>query len=110
MPYSYKVLGQSFPASTTIADLYTVPSATNAIVSQISVCNQTSLPASFRVSVAIAGAADTAAQYVIYDVTVDPTDTLFFDIGMTLAATDVVRVKTNTASALSFILFGTQVT
>lgn len=110
MPYAYKVLAQSFPTSTTQADLYTVPSATSAISSQLVVCNQTANAASFRVSVAIAGAADASAQYLFYDVTVDPNDTLFFDMGITLAATDKVRVKTNTASALSFILFGTEVT
>lgn len=110
MPYSYKVLAQAFPTSTTQADLYTVPSATQSISSQLVVCNQTTSPASFRVSVAIAGAADASAQYLFYDVTVDPTDTLFFDLGITLAATDKVRIKVNTASSLSFVLFGTEVT
>lgn len=110
MPYSYKVLAQAFPTATTQADLYTVPSATQAISSQLVVCNQTTAPASFRVSVAIAGAADASAQYLFYDVTVDATDTLFFDLGITLAATDKVRIKVNTASSLSFVLFGTEVT
>jgi hypothetical protein len=110
MPYTYKVLAQSLPSLTTLADLYTVPSLTSAVCSQLVVCNQTANAVSFRASVAIAGATDATSQYLFYDVTVDANDTLFFDLGITLATTDVVRIKTNTASALSFTLFGTQIT
>ena len=39
MATTYKVLGQSAPAAATPADLYTVPSATEAIISTINVVN-----------------------------------------------------------------------
>jgi hypothetical protein len=35
MPTTYKVLGQSNPAATTATTLYTVPSATQAVVSTV---------------------------------------------------------------------------
>lgn len=109
MAYTYKILGQAQPSNTNVADLYTVPGSSATVVSQLVVCNQTALAASFRVSAAAAGAADATSQYLFYDVTVDPNDSLFFDLGMTLAGTDKIRIKSNTASALSFTLFGTEI-
>ena len=40
MATNYKVLGQSIPSATTATTLYTVPAATQAVVSTITVCNQ----------------------------------------------------------------------
>jgi hypothetical protein len=41
MPTTYKVLGQAAPTANTLTDVYTVPSATQAVISTITVCNQT---------------------------------------------------------------------
>lgn len=49
MPTIYKVLGQSNPAATTATTLYTVPSATSAVVSTISVCNQAATSGTYRI-------------------------------------------------------------
>ncbi len=47
MATNYKVLGQSNPSATTATSLYTVPAATQAIVSTITVCNQAASAARF---------------------------------------------------------------
>lgn len=60
MANTYKVLSQTNPSATTLTDSYTVPAATQAIVSSISVANRSAISTSFRISVAIAGAADDA--------------------------------------------------
>jgi hypothetical protein len=39
MPTTYKVLGQSAPAAVTATTLYTVPSATQTVVSTIVIAN-----------------------------------------------------------------------
>jgi len=104
-----KVLGQSNPAATTLTALYTVPAATSVTASTIAICNRTSSNKRARVSVAVAGAADSLEQYLYYDVLVLKNDSIFATIGITLAATDVVRVYTD-AVGLSFNLFGVQVT
>ena len=109
MPEAIKVLGQSDPAATTLTALYTVPAATEAVVSTITICNRTAGTIEARVAVAPAGAADTPAHYLLYDVKIPKNDYLFATIGMTLEATDVVRVYAS-ASGLSFSLFGTEVT
>jgi hypothetical protein len=103
-----KVLGQSNPSVTTLTDIYTVPSNTKTVVSTLTVANRSATPTTFRVSVAIAGAADDLKQYLYYDLGIDGNDTFAATIGITLSATDVVRVYATNAT-LSFQLFGTEI-
>lgn len=100
-----KILGQANPGATTPADLYTVPGATSAVVSSFTVCNLSSGAATFRLSASKAGAATSNKDYIYYDLTLAGNDTFIQTIGMTLAATDVVRVYGSTAN-LAFNLFG----
>ena len=109
MADTFKVLGQSKPAGNTLTDLYTVPGATSAAVSSLAVCNQSASTSKVRVAVAVAGAADTAAQYIVYDALLVPNETKSFVIGMTLATTDIVRALSDSGQ-VSFNLFGVQIT
>ena len=104
----YKVLGQVNPAATTATTLYTVPSATNTVVSTIVICNQASSAATFRIAVRPAGATLAAIHYVAYDVTVGASDSTALTLGLTLAATDVVTVYASTAT-VSFNAYGSEV-
>ena len=108
--YTYKVLAQSAPTNTSLTDIYTVGASTSAAATALTICNQTGTAATFRVSVAVAGAADVAKQYLFYDASCPANSTITVEVGLTLATTDVLRVKTNTANALSFNLFGTEIT
>jgi hypothetical protein len=107
MPTNYKVLGQSNPAATTATTLYTVPAATQAIVSTLTVTNQTATAGTYRIAVRVAGAALAAAQYLAYDVSLpgNATDTL--TLGVTLGATDVITVYAS-AATFSFNAFGSE--
>lgn len=109
MAQTLKVLAQSKPAATTLTDAYTGPASTSTTISSIVITNQSATATSFRVSVSVAGAADTTAQYLYYDVPIGGNDTFVSTIGITLAATDVVRVYA-TLATLSFNIFGVQVT
>ena len=100
-----KVLGQVNPSATTATTLYTVPSAKSAVVSSLTICNQTASAATFRVAVRPAGATLAAVHYVAYDVTVGASDTTALTLGITLATTDVVTVYASTAT-LSFHAYG----
>jgi hypothetical protein len=107
MPTNYKVLGQSNPAATTATTLYTVPSATQSIVSTLTVTNQTATAGTYRIAVRVAGATLAAAQYLAYDVSLpgNATDTL--TLGVTLGATDVITVYAS-AATFSFNAFGSE--
>jgi len=109
MAETLKVLGQSNPSAATLTDAYTVPGATQAAVSSLVVANRSSTPTHFRVSVAKAGAADSAEQYLYYDIPIIGNDTFIATIGVALETTDVVRVYA-TLATLSFNLFGVEKT
>ncbi|SRR6266446_2964326 len=108
MTDTLKVLAQSNPAAQTLTDAYAVPGAASTTISSIVVCNSGSAPDKFRIAIAVAGAADAAKQYLYYDVTIPAYGTFVATIGLTLAATDKVRVYAG-GSALSFNVFGVEV-
>jgi hypothetical protein len=100
-----KVLGQVNPSATTATTLYTVPSAKSSVISSLTVCNQASTSATFRIAVRPAGATLAAVHYVAYDVAVGAADTTCLTLGITLTATDVVTVYASTAN-ISFHAYG----
>lgn len=108
MAETHKVLGQVAPSATTLTDAYTVPGATRAVVSTVVVCNRSSVATSFRISVAVGGAADANKQYLHYDVAIPGNDTYTATIGITLGAADVIRVYA-TLATLSFNVFGVEI-
>lgn len=108
MATTYKVLGQSAPSATTDTTLYTVPAATNAVVSTIVIANRASTAASYRIAIRPAGATLANQHYVAYDVSVGASDSTALTLGITLAATDVVTVYASTAN-LSFTAFGSEI-
>lgn len=110
MAQTHKVLGQSAPTSTSNADIYTVPSATSAIVSSITVANITATAATFRIAVRPAGASIANQHWLAYDVSLGGADAITMTLGITLAATDVVTVRSGTANALAFNAFGVEIT
>ena len=108
MATTYKVLGQSNPSATTATTLYTVPSSTSTVVSTITVCNQASSAATYRIAVRPAGATLEAKHYIVYGATVAASDTTTLTLGITLATTDVVTVYASSAT-LSFNAFGSEI-
>jgi glucose-6-phosphate dehydrogenase assembly protein OpcA len=108
MPTTYKVLGQSNPAATTATTLYTVPSATQAVVSTIVVANLTTTSATFRIAVRVAGATLANSQYVAYNITVGASDSTTITLGLTLGAADVITVYASTAN-VTFSAFGSEI-
>lgn len=109
MAFSYKVLGQSNPAASTLTDIYTVPAATSTVVSSVAICNQASSNAAIRIAVRPAGATVAAQHYIAYDTVIQANDLLTISIGMSLATTDKVSVQANTTT-VSFSVFGSEIT
>lgn len=108
MPTTYKVLGQSAPSATTATTLYTVPSATTAIVSTITVCNRSTSGDTFRIAIRPAGASLASSHYLAYDTAVAANDAVTITIGISLGTTDVVTVYAGTAN-LTFSAFGAEI-
>jgi hypothetical protein len=109
MPTTYKILGQTSPAGLTTDDLYTVPALTQAVVSSITVCNRSSsATATFRISASVGGVATSSKDYIYYDLILGQNDTFIATIGLTLGATDKIRVYSSTAN-LSFTAVGSEI-
>ena len=100
MATSPKVLGQLNPAASILTTLYTTPGATKTTVSTIFVCNTGTTVAKFRISVAIAAAADAISQYLYRDETLAPNRTFAVTAGITLGTTDIIRVRADTADVV----------
>lgn len=108
MATTYKVLGQAKPAAAATADLYTVPAGKSAVVSTLTACNQAATTDTVRIAVRPSGAALALQHYLSYDVTVPANDALTLTLGLTLAGTDIVTVR-SAGGNVSFGLFGSEV-
>lgn len=108
MPTSYKVLGQVNPSATTATTAYTVPSATETVVSTITVANLGAAPGTYRIAVRPNGESLANKHYIVYDATVAPQDSQTLTLGITLDASDVVTVYASTAN-FAFNLFGSEI-
>jgi hypothetical protein len=108
MATTYKVLGQVNPSASTATTAYTVPSATQTVISTISICNMGAAPATYRIAVRPDGASLANQHYIVYDANIAPQDTETLTLGMTMDATDVVTVYASTAT-MAFNLFGSEI-
>ena len=105
----YKVLGQLKPGANTLADLYTVPGSTSAVLSSITVCNQTAVNASYSIAIAPNGETANDKHFIVRGGVVPQADAVGITLGLTMDAADVVRCNTNTSN-VSFNVFGSEVT
>ena len=108
MAATYKVLGQVNPSATTATTAYTVPSATETVISTITVANFGPAPATYRLAVRPNGATLENKHYIVFDSSVAPQSTDTLTLGITLDATDVVTVFSSSAS-MAFNLFGSEI-
>lgn len=108
MATAYKVLGQSAPSATTGTALYTVPSATETVISTITVCNRGSSAGTIRLYIRPNDETLANKHYIVYDASVDAKATATFTLGITMDATDVLYCYASTGD-FSFNAFGSEI-
>lgn len=109
MAESLKLLGQQRPASTAVAALYAVPASTQVVVSSIIVCNTTAATATFRIFHSpTGGTAGSVENALFYDAPVAANATVVLQVGLTFRQGNV-SIATGTASALTFSMFGQEI-
>lgn len=108
MATNYKVLGQVAPSATTATTAYTVPSATETVVSTIFVCNRGADAATYRIAVRPNGATLANEHYIAYDVSILPKTSTAITVGVTMDAADVLTVYASSGD-LSFNVFGSEI-
>lgn len=106
MPTARKILGQSKPAATTDATLYTVPAVTDTVVSSITVAETAGATATFRICADAAGGTTTVVgKALAWNIAIPANSTMTFNLGITLAAAATLVIQASTAG-LCFTAFG----
>jgi hypothetical protein len=107
MAQTYKVLAQSNPAATTATTVYTVPASTTAVISSVVLANRSASAVTFRLYVRVGGVALDDKQYLAYDMNLPANDTVFLQLGITLAATDLLCAYVS-AQQVAINVFGVE--
>lgn len=108
MANTYKVLGQSAPSATSETNIYTVPAATQAVVSTIFIANRGTSGGTFRIAVRPSGASIANQHYIAYNVPLEANSMLSITAGITMATTDVITVYASTSN-FSFNVYGSEI-
>ena len=112
MAQTYKRLGAINPSANTQTNVYVVPTSTEAVVSTITVCNQSASNASFSIAMMNSSEFNSsapAATFLIRGAVVPAADTLVLTMGLTANAGAVFAANTNIAN-ISFAAFGSEIT
>jgi hypothetical protein len=109
MATNYKVLGQLAAGSATYETLYSVPSATESVVSTIVVANRTASAKTYRLAVVPNGTAVVDQSFLAYDVALAANDSTALTLGICLDATDTIRCYASAGSAITFTAFGSEI-
>ncbi len=102
----YKILGQTVVTADTDTTLYTVPAATSAVVSNVTVCNIGGTERTFRI--AVRNAAIGNKNYLIYDTPIPPNDSYEKCSGITMEAGAIITVRASHADVV-FSAFGSEI-
>jgi len=108
MASDYSILGQSAPAATTNTNVYTVPAATQAVISSIIIANGAATDGTFKMWARVAGATVVQAQVLFDTVTVPANDSIPMTHGITLGAGDIITVYCSSAD-MSVNVFGLEI-
>jgi hypothetical protein len=110
MPTNYKPFQvQGTTALTTYATLYSTPSATQAVLSTIVVCNTATAAATCRIAIMGTEGTPAAANWVVYDASIAGNDSLCLTLGICLDASKFVRVSSS-ANTVTFSAFVSEIT
>ncbi len=109
MPETLRILGQATPGTANAAVvIYTAATGTQVVVSSIIVANTTGLEATFR-AFATTGTTYDPSTALFYNVKVAPGSSAVLTLGATLGPGSRLAVASNTAGALTFTVFGQEV-
>lgn len=109
MATNYKSAQVQGTASTgTYATLYNVPSATQAVISTIVICNTGSTTANYRIGLDTAAGTPGASEWLVYDASIAGNDTVGITLGICLEATKYIRVSSS-ANTVTFSAFVSEI-
>lgn len=109
MATNYKILGQTGDDANILQTLYTVPAATEAVVSTIAIANVGVTATDFTVHIVPSGGTAGIRNVLANDVVLPGSDTTTLTLGVTMSAGDSIQVSSS-ASDTCFHAFGSEIT
>jgi hypothetical protein len=112
MPQSFKRLGAINPTANTQTNVYVIPAATEAVISTVTICNQSSVNASYSLISMTSGEYSAPAPvktFLVRGATVPASDSIILTLGITMNAGSILAANTNNGS-ISIIAFGSELT
>lgn len=112
MGISYKILGQIVSTTNVQQNVYVVPAATEAIISTVSICNQTASNSLYSLALMNSGDFSNGApskSYIVLGGVVPASDTVFLTLGLTANAQCVLAANCSTSN-ISIGVFGSEIT
>ena len=110
MATAYKYAQVQGTASTgTFATLYTTPASTEAVISSLVICNQSSSAITVRIGLDATEGTPGADEFLVYDASVAGNDTVALTLGITMDASKYLRVSSS-ANTMSFSAFLSEIT
>lgn len=106
MATTYKILGQ-ITGSVATASLYTVPAATQTVVSSLVLCNRSSAATTYYVAVVPSGSTLANQHWLAYNIAITGSDSTALTLGLTLGAYDSIQVSGLATG--SFSVFGSEI-
>jgi hypothetical protein len=110
MAQAYKTLGQVDLTTTSLTDVYTVPAATESIISTVVIANRSATATTYSIAVRTEGDAISNKHYIASGVALPANNSTTLTIGITMVATDVLSVSAGDANAVSVNVFGAEIT
>jgi hypothetical protein len=105
---TYKILGQVRPTGTAVADLYTVPASTEAVISTITASNVSDTASNISLFVVPAAGSASAENALVFETPLSGNTVQAFTLGLTLGAADTLAVQSATGSAVTYQAFGSE--
>jgi len=117
MPQSFKKLGAVVPTANTQTNVYVVPASTEAVLSTITICNQSTVNTSYSLAYyyknefadGTVSDPSPARCFLVRGAVVPAADTIVLTMGLTANAESIITCNA-TGSDISFSAFGSEIT
>jgi hypothetical protein len=108
----YKILGQVQTTANVLTTIYTVPAATNTMISTITICNQSPNTVSVNVAANVSGSAVSTKNFIVSGYSLGAAETLVLEPRISLNVGSILSANitgANASSNISINAFGVEI-
>ena len=108
----YKILGQIQTTANVLTTIYTVPAATNTMISTITICNQSPNTVSVNVAANVSGSAVSTKNFIVSGYSLGAAETLVLEPRVSLNVGSILSANVtgaNASSNISINAFGVEI-